>query len=452
MAESKKPSPLSYRSRHRAAAHHLAHAQPEGVPAQVANDPLVPAGPAQLVDTPDALAELIDHLSSVDCFGYDSEFIGELTYIPKLCLIQVASASRVALIDPLAGLDLVPFWRLLCEQKIEKIVHAGQQDVEPVIRRHQRPPVNIFDTQIAAGFVGMGYPVALSKLVRELAGVKLGKGLTFSHWDQRPLSAMQLHYAAEDVRYLPALRRELGKKLQAAGHVDWVSQECEAMTQVRLYQFDPEVQAGKLRGAASLSGLGLAIARELLSWRDAVARGHDVPPRSLVRDEVLLDLARSPVKSVEKLNRVRGLPRPVESAHGADIVAAIARACALPPEQLPVVRQIEESPPEKFKADSLWAMTQCLSAGRGIDPSLVSNRQEAGELYRAMANGGVENQDLRLLRTWRRAAVGETLLKMIRQEIRTEFYFDAQGLHGAAASGKSEKHPGGRRSPAATNC
>ena len=429
MADSKKSSHTSWRSRHRSAAHNQAHSLPAQLPAEAADDPLIPTGPAQFIDTPSGLAELIDHLSGVDCFGYDSEFIGELTYVPRLCLIQVATADRVALVDPMAGLDLTQFWQLLCDEKIEKIVHAGQQDIEPVIRLHGGSPAKIFDTQIAAGFVGLGYPVSLSKLVRELIGIKLGKGLTFSHWDQRPLSAMQLHYAAEDVRYLPAMRRELGNKLQTNGHADWVSQECIAMAQVRLYPADPRAQLGRLRGTSSLSAQGLAIVMELLIWRDAAAQRQDVPPRSLVRDEVLVDLAKTPVKTVEKLNRVRGLPRPVESAHGAAIVEAINRACALSADQLPAVKQNEESPAEKFRADGLWALVQCLSAGQGIHPSLVAGRQEVGEFCRALTNGGVE-PDIRLLRTWRRSAVGETALKMIRQGARAEFYFDPQGLRG----------------------
>src|SRR5947208_4519904 len=146
-----------------------------------------------------------------------------VTYHPKLCVIQVASAQRVALIDPLVDLDLAPFWELIADPSLEKIVHAGAQDIEPVMRHISKPCANIFDTQIAAGFAGMAYPVALSKLVQELIGVKLGKGLTFTHWDQRPLSAMQLRYAADDVRYLPALREANGKSFDAPGLAQWAS-------------------------------------------------------------------------------------------------------------------------------------------------------------------------------------------------------------------------------------
>ena len=128
----------------------------------------------------------------------------------------------MALIDPLAGIDLRPFWELLCDPSVEKIVHAGQQDIEPVVRHLGRAPANIFDTQIAAGLAGLPYPVSLSKLVNELAGAKLGKGLTFTHWDQRPLSAMQLRYAADDVRYLPRVHvRARPTSRKSSGHAEW---------------------------------------------------------------------------------------------------------------------------------------------------------------------------------------------------------------------------------------
>ena len=155
--------------------------------------PLVPRGEPELVASDDALSRLIEKLRRSGSFAYDSEFIGELTYFPKLCLIQVASRDHIALIDPLANLSLSPFWELLCDQAVEKIVHAGAQDIEPVIRHTGRSPEHIFDTQVCAGFAAMPYPVSLSKLVMELTGARLGKGLTFSHWDKRPLSAMQLH-------------------------------------------------------------------------------------------------------------------------------------------------------------------------------------------------------------------------------------------------------------------
>jgi|SRR5665213_981605 len=205
--QSKKNRSMNFRAQHRARNHESAHADasahaPE--PADTAVRPLVHVGPPDMIETAGQLEQLIANLRDDGSFAYDSEFIGELTYHPRLCLLQVASHRRVALIDPLAELDLTPFWELLADPSIGKIVHAGEQDIEPVVRHLRRPAANVLDTQICAGFIGLPYPLSLSKLVAELTGARLGKGLTFTHWDNRPLSQVQLRYAADDVRYLPA--------------------------------------------------------------------------------------------------------------------------------------------------------------------------------------------------------------------------------------------------------
>lgn len=391
----------------------------------------MPGGAPILVHTSDALSRLIDRLRAAGSFAYDSEFIGELTYFPKLCLIQVASRDEVSLIDPLADLPLGPFWELLCNPAVEKIVHSGSQDIEPVIRHTGRSPANIFDTQVAAGFAAMPYPVSLSKLVMELTGARLGKGLTFSHWDKRPLSAMQLRYAADDVRYLPLVRKKLGDRLALLGHERWVAEQCAALCDVSVYRFDPETQYLRVRGATSLAPRNLAVLRELTVWRDASARAHDVPPRTFLRDEVMLDLARNPVRSVEKLNRVRGLPRPVEHAHGARIVEMTVAALALPDESLPQSRDPEPSPGEKFIAEAFWAAAQCLCAGRGIDPGIAADRQEVGELIR-LFRAGADSSSHRLMNGWRREVLGAELFALMNGDSRIELTAVNGMLHAVA--------------------
>ncbi len=239
-----------YRSR----SHDLAHAAAEAEPAvAIPQHPLISRAPASLINTAEAMGQLLVHLRQTGSFAYDSEFIGELSYHPKLCLIQVATHERVALIDTLADLDLAHFWELLADGSVEKIVHAGQQDLEPVLRHLKKPPANVFDTQVAAGFIALSYPAGLSKLVRELVGVQLGKGFTFTHWDQRPLSAVQMRYAADDVRYLPALRQSIGQKLAELGHVQWAQAECAALCDPTLYHTDPGNNYLRLRGGVALA-------------------------------------------------------------------------------------------------------------------------------------------------------------------------------------------------------
>jgi ribonuclease D len=381
--------------------------------------PGVPRGDAALIGSDAGLGELARHLRAAGRFAYDSEFIGELTYQPRLCLVQVATSDRIALIDPLAGVDLKPFWELVADPGIEKIVHAGEQDIEPVFRSLGKPAANVFDTQISAGFVRMAYPVALAKLVQELLGVKLGKGLTFTHWDQRPLSPMQLRYAADDVRYLVACRDELGRRLEAMGRGDWAQEESNALCDPSQYEFDPDSDHLRVRGAASLTPQGLAILREITQWREAAARHHDVPARALLRDDVMIDLSRNPPRQVEKLSRVRGLPRPVEQQHGQEIVTAVMRGLESSTRGGVSSRSIEPSPSDRFSADALWAAAQALCTGQSIDPALVTSRHEIGELYRRLAASGsppsqIDLRDMGLFRGWRAQALGEPLLRVVR--------------------------------------
>jgi ribonuclease D len=394
-----------FRSRHRAASHALAHANAAAA-VPIPEHPLICRDKPTQIETDAALRELIDHLRDQGVFAYDSEFIGELTYIPKLCVIQVATARRVGLIDPLADLDLAPFWQLLADDSVETIVHAGQQDIEPVWRHTGGPGTRFFDTQIAAGFLALAYPLSLTRLVEEFLGVKLPKGLTFTHWDQRPLSAMQLRYAADDVRYLPAVHAELAAQLNKAGHMDWARQEFDALCASAAQRFDPESQYLRIRGTSSLSPRNMAVLRELTIWRDQASREHDQPPRSFLRDEVLAELARSPVKDPDKLSAIKGLPRPVASQYGATIVEITAHALALPPERQPQPRPTDDTPRGKFNADALWAAFQCLCSGRGIDPALVASHQEVTHFHRNPDGSS-------LMQGWRRQAVGQPLLDLM---------------------------------------
>jgi ribonuclease D len=418
-ARSRGYSPGKFRSR----SHDDAHGQDHRNDGPAVQHPLVTHSEPEFINKQEDLMNLLDHLRSAGRFAYDSEFIGELTYIPKLCLIQVASTQRVGLIDPLAGLDLGPFWDLLCDPSVEKVVHAGQQDIEPIHRNHGKTAANLFDTQICAGFTGLAYPTALSKLVHELVGAKLGKGLTFTHWDQRPLSAMQLRYAADDVRYLIAVRDILDERLKQRGHQQWAPLECESLCDHTQYGFNPQTHYLKVRGANSLPARQQAVLQQLTIWRDGCARAHNVPARTFLKDEILLDLSRTPVKSVEKLDRVRGLPRPVEQAHGAEIVAATAVGLALPATELPTVRDYEPTPQQRFRADALYAAFLCLCAGQSIDPGLVASRQEVGDLFRAVAAGeSVATHSL--LTGWRKEAAGQAMLDLLGGKLRLHLEWD----------------------------
>lgn len=399
------------RAQFRARSHDNAHAEKEPPPTKIPDHPLIPKAPAELISNQAQFDALIPKLREAKQFVYDTEFIGELTYHPKLCLIQVATVHGVSLIDPMAGIDLRAFWELVADPAIEKIVHAGAQDVEPVVRHLDKEPANVFDTQIAAGFVGYVYPLSLAKLVQELAGTRLGKGLTFTHWDQRPLSAQQMRYAADDVRFLLAVHDALKKKLAERHHTEWAAEECAGLCKRDKYIFDPNIDYLKVRGATGLDQKGLAVLKELAAWRDVASQENDLPPRAFLKDEILIDLSRNPARSLDKLSKVKGLPRPVERDFGTVIIEATSRGLGLASAEPPMARNEEPGPSERFDADALWAAAQTLCAARGVDPALVTSRQEIGDLYKSLRSGKIP--DTRILTGWRRSAVGDALLALV---------------------------------------
>lgn len=413
------PPHLSYRSRHRAASHDAAHdAAASLVPENLPDDPRIARTAADVVTDDGALADLLDHLRAAGSFAYDSEFIGELTYHPQLCLIQVATTERIALIDPQADIDLRPFWNLLADPKVEKIVHAGAQDVEPVHRNVGVACNNLFDTQVAAGFSAMAYPVSLAKLVGEVLKYKMPKGLTFTDWQRRPLSPSQLRYAADDVRFLPALAGELKSRLDALGHGRWVIEECNAMCDPSRYAFDAESDFLHLRGAGTLSTPQLAVLRELMIWRERCAVEADCPPRAFVRDEAMIDLARHPAKSIDRLHKVKFLPRPVIDRQGDQIVRHTLSALEHPPAGLKRPPQHEPTPTERFRTESLWAAAQTVCLSQGLDPAVVTSRQEIADLDRAWATGDQSAvADSNVMKGWRAEALGDRLKALLQGKV-----------------------------------
>ncbi len=406
---------FDYRAKHRARAHEAAHADADTPVSEptIPDDVAAPRGKADLVQTDEALVSLLTELRQAGSFAYDSEFIGESSYFPRLCLLQVATTNRVSLIDPLADLDLTPFWNLLSDASVEKIVHAGAQDVEPVARLTGQPVRNCFDTQIAAGFCAMAYPTSLAKLIGELTGVALQKGLTFTFWEQRPLSSKQMRYAADDVRYLPAAVLELKKRLDKTGHAKWAQAECEMLCDPSNYGFNPETAVEKVRGSGGLEPKQLNILRELVLWRDVAAREADLPNRSYLKDEVLIDICRSNPKQIDQFARVRGLPRPVIDEHGQALLALVARGFAASTDGVEVLRGAEPTPSERFFADALWTTAQAICIGQSIDPAVVTSAKEITLLHRHLIDQ-TDFSQLRLMKSWRREALGDRLVKVYR--------------------------------------
>ncbi len=400
-----KPQIKGYRSKHRQQEHEDAHAHAKDAPPLPAIDhPLVTNDVAQWVDEQAILDDLVEILRQSGLFAYDTEFIGEATFYSKLCLVQVATNGDIWLIDPMAGLDLTGFWQLVADPAIEKVLHAAVQDLEPVYRHLGELPRNVFDTQIAAGMVGLDYPISLTRLAEELLGASLNAGAKFSQWDRRPLTKMQRRYAADDVRYLLAMREALHERLDSCpggSRGPWCAAECEKFEEASLYVFEPLTQ--RLKGVRKnrMSKPQRAVLDKLMLWRAEVAEAHDVPTRTVLKDDLLAELATKPVKSVQELRQRKHIPKAVKDGYGQTIVDLTAEALAGPMPKM--LRGRKPSEEEQARIDAYWprVLEHCEAAG--VSPGLALNKNELVQWVMDPAKPS------RLTSGWREVFLGSVL-------------------------------------------
>src|SRR5262249_35043267 len=246
----------------------------------------------QIVTRPEELAEACAHLAASRRFGFDTEFVGASTYHPHLCLVQVATAERVILIDPLTVGPLDEFWKLVVDPANEVVVHAGREEVRLCRLRAGQTPGNLVDLQLAAGLVGFPYPLGHGALVSHVLRVQLTKGETLTEWRDRPLTRAQIRYAIDDVRYLLPVWHRLSHDLERRGRNEWLREEVARLTVNAAPEEPAPEKWRKLRGLGSLDRRRLAVVRELYAWREAKAATTNRPARTIVRDDLIVEIAR----------------------------------------------------------------------------------------------------------------------------------------------------------------
>jgi ribonuclease D len=363
-----------------------------------------------LVTDTETLTALCARLAQADFVTVDTEFMRESTYYPDLCLVQVASPTEAAAIDPKApDLDLAPLLKLLVEDEVLKVFHAGGQDLEIIYNLTGRTPAPLFDTQIAAMALGLGEQIGYTNLVAAYLGIQVDKGARFTDWARRPLNDRQLDYAIGDVTHLATLFPMMVDKLRRTGRGAWLDEEMARACDPATYANDPDKAWTRLRLPSRKPDV-LGRLKALARWRELEAQDKDVPRGRIVKDETLGDLAGSPPRSQADLAKVRGLSAAWGSnAIGDRLIRALQEAEPLPADEMPI-REAQRpglSSEGALIADLLKLLLKIRSKESGVAPKLIVRGDDLDALAAGVRDG------LPVLDSWRRELFGDDALALV---------------------------------------
>lgn len=365
--------------------------------------PLLSGPRFRIVDTDSALDEVIETLSGQESYALDTEFHRERTYFPKLALLQLAWPGDLVLVDPLA-VDISAL-RTLLEGPQTAVLHAADQDLEILDLECGTGPGRLFDTQIAAGFLGLSTP-SLATLHERFVGLRLTKGDRLTDWLQRPLAAGQLEYAANDVAHLLQVRDLIVEQLERRGRLDWAVDECEIQRVRPRGRRDPEEAWRRIKEARALRGRARAVAQSVAAWRERRAAAVDIPVRYVLSDIALVGVAQRAPTDRAGLEKVRGFDRGQKDDVVAELLEAVARGLEADPP-----RETGEAPSAVDRdlrpavaLASAWISQ--LSRDLELDPSILATRGDIEALLRG-------DPDARLGRGWRAELAGEPVRRLV---------------------------------------
>ncbi|MGH6828916.1 MAG: ribonuclease D [Rhizomicrobium sp.] len=367
----------------------------------------------RIVETSEALKAFAAELSTAPFLALDTEFLRDQTYYPRLCLIQVATPDAEGIIDPLSpGLELKPFFDLLRDPGIVKVLHAARQDIEIFYLKGGAVPDPLFDTQVAAMVCGFGDAASYETLARRLAHVEIDKSARFTDWSRRPLSKRQLEYALADVTHLRVIYEKLSAQLTRFGRAPWVEEEIAALRDPMLYRLDPELAWRRLKPRTGNKRF-LAMLAALAAWREREAQARDIPRGRIVKDEALTELAAHPPETQAALEHIRAIPRGfANSKLGKGLMEAVAAGrLHPPPEPLPAATSRRRREPSPATIDLLKTLLRLRAEAANVAPRLIANAEDIEKL----AAG--EDDGVAALHGWRAEVFGRDAMALRRGAI-----------------------------------
>jgi ribonuclease D len=358
----------------------------------------------QVVESAADLHDVCGRLAAHPWIALDTEFMRESSYYPQLCYVQLAIPDRVYLIDPLALEDLDPLFAILTDAGIEKVIHSARQDLEAIYRRGGAVAAPIFDTQLAANFLGLPEQISYAGLVQAKLGLHLPKDHSRTDWTARPLTAEQIDYAVDDVAHLAALYPGMRAEMEERGRLAWLEEERAGIARALDIHVEPDTAWMRVGALQRLSGARLAVGQALAAWREETAQQQDLPRKWVLDDDSLVAIARSRPRSEADLNSIRGLNSRTRKRYGAAIIQVVADSVDhLPRGTLPVKEALRHD--QRAVLDLLMAVVRVRAVQLHIAPSLLVRRDD-------LENWLKGEGDPAFLTGWRRDAIGGQLLEV----------------------------------------
>lgn len=361
-----------------------------------------------LIDTDQQFVAFLERCKKSPYIAIDTEFLREKTYYPKLCLLQMGIENEIAIVDPFKIRNLAALADVLVDPSIVKIFHACSQDVEILYHETGVVPSPIFDTQIAAAVLGKTQQASYSSLVSQYCDVNLPKKDSFTDWSQRPLSDSQIHYAADDVKYLPQIYYEMLAQLKKKNRLSWLEETFADLSKKEKYEIDPRVRYKKLKRVNQLNARQQAAAREFAAWRELQAQRLNIPRKWVVSDEQIVEACRREARTLDELYMVRGMKESLKTSEARKVLAALIAGLDCPQSELPDVRPKSKNENNvDVILDVMNALVRMRAREHEIAPQTLAPQAELLKLARG------HYDDSELMQGWRYTLVGKDLRTLL---------------------------------------
>lgn len=370
--------------------------------------------PNRLIARQNDFNALCERIKAEGIVAFDTEFVAESYYRPRLCLLQFGIGDEQFGVDPFMVRDLTPWWEIMADDETTVIVHGGREEIRFCHAITRQAPQKLIDVQVAEGLRSRGFPLSYQNLIGRVLGATVHGKETRSDWERRPLHSSQIDYALEDVEHLLDVWERQRQSLTDAGRLDWAFAEFQRFVDDIVADEDRDGW-DRLPGYGRLRPREMALAQALFIWRDTEARKLDKPPRQILRDDLLVDIARRQPKSVRELNMTRGMTRRNYQRIAADLVSVVQETQQIPDDQLPS----RPAPGRQYPSqdDVLSRILALALANRcnklGLSMSLVGTTADLKDLVHWYVFDSQQGERPKLMQGWRNEVCGQLLTDVL---------------------------------------